>query len=67
MQTPATFAKFCADRVVRASTRERSAKDIDLVGHRGSYFRIKNYEITGRPALHPAGSADARQPVLVLG
>src|SRR6187401_3247434 len=40
IRTPATFAKFCADRV-NVSYGGKVAKDVDLVGTEESYFRIR--------------------------
>src|SRR5574342_1086568 len=45
IRTPASFAKFCQDRVA-VHYGGRVAKDIDLVGTEASYFDIRNYEIT---------------------
>jgi len=65
IKTPATFAKFCEDRVaVHYGTKV--AKDIDLAGTEETYFNIKNYEITAGRAFT---SQEVRTglPVLVIG
>ncbi len=65
IRTPATFAKFCSDRV-NVSYGGKVAKDVDLVGTEESYFRIRNYEITaGR--IFTTQEVRAATPVLVIG
>ncbi len=65
IRTPATFAKFCSDRV-NVSYGGKVAKDVDLVGTEESYFRIRNYEITaGR--IFTTQEVRAATPVLVMG
>jgi putative ABC transport system permease protein len=50
IRTPATFAKFCEDRV-SVHYDGKVAKDIDLVGTEETYFRIRNYELTAGRAF----------------
>ncbi|HEX3276215.1 MAG TPA: ABC transporter permease [Gemmatimonadales bacterium] len=63
--TPATFAKFCSDRV-SVHYQGKVAKDIDLVGTEADYFSIRNYEITAGRAF-TAQEVQTAQPVLVIG
>jgi putative ABC transport system permease protein len=63
--TPATFAKFCEDRV-SVHYEGRVAKDIDLVGTEATYFGIRNYEIAAGRAF-TAQEVQTAQPVLVVG
>src|SRR6476659_794625 len=63
--TPATFAKFCEDRV-SVHYEGRVAKDIDLVGTEANYFGIRNYEITAGRAF-TSQEVQTAQPVLVVG
>ena len=65
IRTPATFAKFCSDRV-SVHYDGKMAKDIDLVGTEDTYFRIRNYELTAGRAF-TAQEVRAAQPVLVVG
>jgi len=65
IRTPATFAKFCSDRV-NVSYGAKVAKDVDLVGTEESYFRIRNYEITAGRTF-TAQEVRAATPVLVVG
>ncbi len=65
LHTPATFAKFCSDRV-SVHYEGRTAKDIDLVGTEATYFDIRNYEITSGRAF-TAQEVVTAQPVLVVG
>jgi putative ABC transport system permease protein len=65
LTTPATFAKFCEDRV-SVHYEGKVAKDIDLVGTEAPYFGIRNYEITAGRAFTPQEVLTA-QPVLVVG
>jgi putative ABC transport system permease protein len=65
IRTPATFAKFCEDRVaVHYGTKV--AKDVDLMGTEESYFDMKHYEITAGRSFT---SQEVRTglPVLVIG
>jgi putative ABC transport system permease protein len=65
IHTPATFAKYCADRVT-VYYGGKVAKDIDLVGTEETYFGIRNYELTaGR--LFTTQEVRSAQPVLVIG
>ena len=65
IRTPATFSKYCADRV-NVSYGGKVAKDIELVGSEETYFRIRNYEVTaGR--VFTAQEVRTAQPVLVIG
>ena len=50
MHTPATFAKFCEDRVA-VHYEGKVAKDVQLVGTEATYFDIRNYEITAGRAF----------------
>ena len=63
--TPATFAKFCEDRVA-IHYEGRVAKDINLVGTEATYFSIRNYEITAGRAFS-SQEVQTAQPVLVVG
>ena len=65
LRTPATFAKFCADRVA-VHYDGKVAKDIDLIGTEASYFGIRNYEITAGRAF-TAQEVQTALPVLVVG
>jgi putative ABC transport system permease protein len=65
VRTPASFAKFCEDRVA-VHYEGRTAKDIHLVGTEASYFDIRNYRITAGRAFTPAEVATTA-PVLVAG
>jgi len=65
IRTPATFAKFCSDRV-NVSYAGKVAKDVDLVGTEETYFRIRNYEITAGRTF-TAQEVRAAMPVLVVG
>jgi putative ABC transport system permease protein len=65
IRTPATFTKFCTDRV-QVKYAGKVAKDIDLVGAEASYFGIRNYEITvGRTFSEQ--EVQMAVPVLVVG
>ena len=63
--TPATFAKFCEDRVA-VHYQGKVAKDIRLVGTEASYFGIRNYQVVAGRAFTPQEVGTA-QPVLVVG
>ena len=65
IRTPATFAKFCEDRVT-VHYGGRVAKQINLVGTEESYFDIKDY---GLSAGRTFTSQEVRSgiPVLVIG
>jgi putative ABC transport system permease protein len=65
IRTPATFAKFCQDRV-SVHYAGKIAKDIDLVGTEETYFRIRNYELTAGRAF-TTQEVRVGQPVLVVG
>ena len=65
IRTPATYAKFCADRV-SVHYDGKVAKDVDLVGTEETYFRIRNYELTAGRAF-TAQEVRSSQPVLVVG
>ena len=65
LRTPATFAKFCEDRV-SVHYEGKVAKDIHLVGTEASYFEIRNYEVTAGRAF-TAQEVQTAQPVLVVG
>ena len=65
IHTPATFAKFCSDRV-NVGYAGKVAKDVDLVGTEATYFRIRNYEITAGRSFTPQ-EVRAAMPVLVVG
>ena len=63
--TPATFAKFCEDRVA-VHYQGKVAKDIRLVGTEASYFGIRNYQLVSGRAFTAQEVASA-QAVLVVG
>jgi putative ABC transport system permease protein len=65
IRTPATFARFCQDRV-SVHYDGKIAKDVDLIGTEDTYFRIRNYELTAGRAF-TAQEVRAAQPVLVIG
>jgi putative ABC transport system permease protein len=65
IRTPATYAKFCSDRV-SVHYEGKVAKDIELVGTEASYFGIRNYQIEDGRAFTPQEVQNA-QPVLVIG
>jgi len=65
LQSPATFAKFCEDRV-SASYRGMVARDINLVGTEETYFKIRNYQIEAGRAF-TAQEVRTAQPVVVVG
>ncbi len=65
IRTPATFAKFCQDRVA-VYYEGKVAKDIDLIGTEESYFGIRNYQLTAGRAF-TAQEVQAALPVLVIG
>jgi putative ABC transport system permease protein len=65
IRTPATFAKFCEDRV-SVHYDGKIAKDINLVGTEETYFRIRNYELVAGRAF-TAQEVRVGQPVLVVG
>jgi putative ABC transport system permease protein len=65
LRTPATFAKFCEDRVA-VHYEGKVAKDIHLVGTDASYFGIRNYEITAGRAF-TTQEVQTALPVVVVG
>jgi putative ABC transport system permease protein len=65
VRTPATFAKFCEDRVA-VHYGGMVAKDVYLRGTEESYFDIKNYEIAAGRTF-TTQEIRAGMPVLVLG
>jgi putative ABC transport system permease protein len=65
IRTPATFAKFCEDRVA-VSYEGKVAKDIDLIGTEESYFDIRNYQLAAGRAF-TTQEVQAALPVLVIG
>jgi putative ABC transport system permease protein len=65
IETPATYAKFCEDRV-SVHYEGKVAKDMFLVGTESSYFGIRNYEITAGRAFTEQ-EVETAQPVLVIG
>jgi putative ABC transport system permease protein len=65
IRTPATFAKFCQDRV-SVHYAGKLAKDVDLIGTEDTYFRIRNYEIAAGRAF-TAQEVRAALPILVIG
>ena len=65
IRTPATFAKFCEDRVT-VHYGGKVAKDINLVGTEETYFDIKDYEIVAGRAF-TAQEVRTAQPVLIIG
>jgi putative ABC transport system permease protein len=65
VKTPATFAKFCEDRVA-VHYRGKIARDIRLVGTEETFFDIRNYEIAAGRAF-TAQEIRTGLPVLVIG
>jgi putative ABC transport system permease protein len=65
IRTPATFAKFCEDRVA-VHYAGLTAKDVHLIGTEETFFRIKNYEIVAGRAFTPQ-EVRAGLPVVVIG
>ncbi len=65
LETPATSAKFCEDRV-SVHYEGRTAKDIHLVGTEAAYFEIRNYEIIAGRAF-TAQEVRTALAVLVVG
>jgi putative ABC transport system permease protein len=65
IRTPATFAKFCEDRVA-VHYRGKIARDVRLIGTEETFFDIKNYEITAGRAF-TAQEVRTALPVLVIG
>ncbi len=65
LRTPATFAKFCEDRV-SVQYQGKTAKDIHLTGSEAAYFEIRNYEIAAGRAFTPQ-EVESALPVLVIG
>ena len=65
VRTPATFAKFCQDRV-SVHYAGKLARDVDLIGTEDTYFRIRNYEIVSGRAF-TAQEVRAALPILVIG
>ena len=65
VRTPATFAKFCQDRVA-VHYGGKIARDINLVGTEETYFRIRNYEIAAGRAF-TSQEVRTAQPVVVIG
>jgi putative ABC transport system permease protein len=65
VHTPATFAKFCEDRVA-AHYGGKIARDINLVGTEETYFKIRNYELAAGRAF-TSQEVRTAQPVVVIG
>jgi putative ABC transport system permease protein len=65
IRTPATFAKFCEDRVA-VHYGSKVARDIDLMGTEETYFDIKHYEIAAGRAF-TSQEVRTALPVLVIG
>jgi putative ABC transport system permease protein len=65
IRTPATFAKFCEDRV-NVHYEGKVAKDINLVGTEDTYFQIRNYALTAGRTF-TAQEVRTASPVLVVG
>ncbi len=65
IHTPATFAKFCEDRV-NVHYEGKVAKDINLVGTEDTYFQIRNYVLTAGRSF-TAQEVKTALPVLVVG
>jgi putative ABC transport system permease protein len=65
ISTPATFAKFCEDRVA-VHYSGKIARDIRLIGTEETFFEIKNYEIEAGRAF-TAQEVRIGLPVLVIG
>ncbi len=65
MTVPATFARYCADRV-DLMAGGKAAKDIELRGTEPTYFELKDYRLAqGRP-FSPQ-EVKAGMPVVVIG
>jgi putative ABC transport system permease protein len=65
IETPATFAKFCEDRVA-VHYNGKTARDIDLIGTEETYFTIKNYAIEAGRGF-TAQEVRTAVPVVVIG
>jgi putative ABC transport system permease protein len=65
VRTPATFAKFCQDRVA-VHYGGKIARDVTLVGTEETYFKIRNYEIAAGRAF-TSQEVRTAQPVVVIG
>jgi putative ABC transport system permease protein len=65
ISTPATFAKFCQDRV-SVHYGGKVAKDVDLIGTEETYFGIRSYEVVAGRAFS-GQEVRASLPVLVIG
>jgi putative ABC transport system permease protein len=65
LKTPATFARFCSDRMV-ISYGTKQAKDIELMGTEPSYFDIKNIGLASGRIFTPQ-EVRVGAPVLVIG
>ncbi|MBA2459606.1 MAG: ABC transporter permease [Gemmatimonadales bacterium] len=65
IRTPATFAKFCEDRV-DVHYEGRVARGINLVGSEETYFQIRHYELSAGRAFTAQEVRNA-VPVLVVG
>ena len=65
VRTPATFAKFCEDRVA-VHYGGKVARDINLVGTEETYIKIRNYEILAGRAF-TSQEVRTAQPVVVIG
>jgi putative ABC transport system permease protein len=65
VKTPASFAKFCEDRVA-LHYGGKVARDVFLRGTEESYFDIKNYVITAGRTFTPQ-EVRTGVPVLVIG
>jgi putative ABC transport system permease protein len=65
LKTPATFARFCSDRMV-ISYGTKQAKDIELMGTEPTYFDIKNIGLASGRIFTPQ-EVRVGAPVLVIG
>jgi putative ABC transport system permease protein len=65
LKTPATFARFCSDRMV-ISYGTKQAKDIELMGTEPTYFDIKNIGLASGRIFTPQ-EVRLGAPVLVIG
>ena len=65
IHTPATFAKYCTDRVA-VHYNGTVARDVDLVGTEATYFDIRNYSIAAGRPFTPQ-EVETALPVLVIG
>ncbi|HSE65796.1 MAG TPA: ABC transporter permease [Gemmatimonadales bacterium] len=65
LKTPATFARFCSDRMT-ITYGTKQAKDIELMGTEPTYFDIKNIGLASGRIFTPQ-EVRVGSPVLVVG